>query len=362
MTSFPIQLAGHAFWSSMKIKIFGTKRYKGKAEDICRQIVDECWNGVFFQTSTSHFRQFWTRDFGWCVESLLKRGYRDEVEKTLGYALEIFSKHGAVTTTISPDHAAFDFPVYAVDSLPWLVHSLAVLGNRTLVQQYAAFLEREVERFVRRVVDEKSGLVKPQHFSSMKDLALRKSSCYDNCMVAFLFDNLKKCGLRRPLYTFRYNYTKIIKKHFWNGAYFYDDMAKKPYIAGDANIFPFYTGIFSDRKMLLSALEHIQLAGLDRPFPLKYTSRDAPVRFIWSEWFLHGYEKDAVWTHMALLYIELVRRVDVEKATFYMDAYRKVIETNKNYLEVFASHGRPFRTVFYHSDQGMLWAANYLTL
>ena len=215
---------------------------------------------------------------------------------------------------------------------------------------------------MRRVVDEKSGLVKPQHFSSMKDLALRKSSCYDNCMVAFLFDNLKKCGLRRPLYTFRYNYTKIIKKHFWNGAYFYDDMAKKPYIAGDANIFPFYTGIFSDRKMLLSALEHIQLAGLDRPFPLKYTSRDAPVRFIWSEWFLHGYEKDAVWTHMALLYIELVRRVDVEKATFYMDAYRKVIETNKNYLEVFASHGRPFRTVFYLSDQGMLWAANYLTL
>jgi len=39
-----------------------------------------------------------------------------------------------------------------------------------------------------------------------------------------------------------------------------------------------------------------------------------------------------------------------------------LIETNRNFLELFDNKGKPFKSKFYHADESMLWAANYLTL
>lgn len=350
----------HVLKSSLNLKLNGITEYDGTAEDICEQIVTDCWNGRFFQTSTTHFPQFWTRDFGWCTASLLQLGYKKEVEKTLLYALNLFSTYGKVTTTISLRHKPFDFPTYAVDSLPWLTHSIALINDRRIVEQFSAFLEQEINKFFALVVDQETGLVKPKHFSSMKDFAVRKSSCYDNCMLGLLSRNLDALRLPNPLAEF--NYKKIIKETFWNGTFFEDDMAKQHYVAADANIFPFHLNIINNQNMLRSALEQIQLNGLDHPFPVKYTSKTAPVRFIWQELFMRNYERNTIWTHMGPLYIALLKKVNKDQAKRHIQTYTKTIETYKNYLEVFAPDGKPFTTPFYHSDQGMLWAANYLTL
>ena len=80
------------FLTSLKNRFF-RKKYKGTAEQICRQIVKDCYNGRYFQTSTQNFRQFWTRDFGWCTASLLKLGYQKEVAQTIRYALNRFKKY-----------------------------------------------------------------------------------------------------------------------------------------------------------------------------------------------------------------------------------------------------------------------------
>ena len=360
MTSFPLTLGFHVFKESLKIKIRGIKRYQGNADDICKQVVHDCWNGRFFQTSTTHFPQFWTRDFGWCTESLLKLGYKDKVEKTIIYALCAFSKHKKVTTTISKKDKPFDFPTYAVDSLPWLTHSLVLNKNKEIIENNSIFLEKEVKKFFEIVVDKKSGLANPIHFSSMKDLAVRKSSCYDNCMISLLSSNLKKLKLENPLKEF--NHKKIIKENFWNGSFFYDDLSKGKYVAGDANIFPFYLKIINNKKMLQSAITHIHESRLDFPIPIKYTTKNAPIKFIWSEIFLHNYERDSIWAHMGPLYIKILKKTNKEDAEKAKAAYTKTIETYKNYLEVFNSYGKPFTTPFYRSDEGMLWAANYLTL
>ncbi|MBS3165707.1 hypothetical protein J4444_01165 [Candidatus Woesearchaeota archaeon] len=350
--------APRIFFSSLKHRI-SPKKYSGTADEICQQIVKDCWNGKYFQTSTSNFAQFWSRDFGWCTKSLLELGYKEEVHKTLRYALNRFKQSGKITTTITPMGKPFNFPCSAVDSLPWFIHSILI--SKFPYYDHRNFLNKEVQKFFDQFINPQTGLVNPElHVSSMKDYAIRKSSCYDNTMVALLARDLKILKLHNPFEHF--NYPDILKRHFWNGRYFYDDLSKQDYVAGDANLFPFALGIINDTEMLQSAMNEIQNAGLDTPFPLKYTRSRQNVNFIWQEIFSRNYESNAIWMHMGPLYVKLLGQVDKEKTQQLISKYTEIIEHYKGFLEVFDKEGYPFKTPFYHSDRAMLWAANYLTL
>ncbi len=346
------------FLSSWKSRIL-PKKYDGDAEEICEQIIKECWNGRYLQTSTGNFSQFWTRDFGFCTKSLLILQHKDQVHHTLRYALNRFKHHKKITTTITPGGTPFDFPTFAVDSLPWLIHSIKV--SKFPYQSFKDFLNKEIQKFYNKVINQHTGLVKPEiHFSSIKDFAVRKSSCYDNCMVALLAKDLKGMDLHNPFEKF--SYPELIKRHFWNGHYFHDDLSQQKYIAGDANLFPFMLGIITDKEMLQSAMKKIHEAGLDEPFPLKYTGSREKINFIWQENFLRNYESNAIWMHMGPLYVKLLQEVDQNRAKQYKEKYKQLIEEHKNFLEVFDEKGKPFSTPFYYCDSGMIWAANYLTL
>lgn len=345
--------------NSLALKANGFHEYDGDAKDICAQIIEDCWNVRFFQTSTTNFPQFWTRDFGWCTASLLKLGHEERVEATLQYALDIFSEHGTITTTITPKGKPFDFSTFSVDSLPWLMHSLSLLNNTDLIRPFISFLEHEIKLFHKKVID-KAGLVKPKHFSSIKDYAIRKSSCYDNSMVAALSQSLEKLSLINPFK--RFDYEELLTRHFWSGSYFYDDLTKKNYVAADANIFPFYFNIMKNKHLINSALDAIHASQLDIPLPVRYTTKNAPVKFIWSEIFMRNYELDTIWTHMGPLYILLLKKSNPSLAKKHLQSYTKMIESYKNYPEALTPKGKPFTAPFYHCDQGMLWAANYLTL
>ncbi len=346
------------FLSSWKNR-FAAKKYSGDADKICEQVVENCWNGRFFMTATDNFPQFWARDFGWCTQSLLKLGYRREVMQTLRYAFNRFKQHNKITTTITPRGKPFDFPNMAVDSLPWFIHSIKIAKFE--YYEHRHFLNLQIKKFYDKVVDPSTGLVKKnEQFSSMKDFSVRQSSCYDNCMVSMLAKDLESLKLINPFS--KHNYPKLILENFWNGSFFYDDLNKEDYIAGDANIFPFLTGVINDKEILKVAISAIQEAGLDKPFPLKYTNQRSDSKFILQELFLKDYESTAVWMHMGPLFVKLVQQVDSAKAAEYKLQYRKKIENHKNFMEVYDKNGKPFSTPFYYSSPGMLWAANYLTL
>ena len=346
------------FASSWKNRVL-SKKYPGNADEICHQIIKDCWNGRYLRTSTGNFSQFWTRDFGWCSKSLVELHYQKEVHHTLRYALNNFKKYNKITTALTPRGKPFDFPTYAVDSLPWLIHSIKV--SKFPYYSFKDFLNKEIQKFYDKVINPHTGLVKPEvHFSSIKDFAVRKSSCYDNCMVALLAKDLKDLKLDNPFAKF--SYPELIKRHFWNGDYFYDDLSHQKYVAADANLFPFAVGIITDKEMLQSALRKIHQVNLDEPFPLKYTSGRKEANFIWQEIFLRNYESNAIWMHMGPLYVKTLQQVDKERAKQYKEKYKRLIEQHKNFLEVFDQKGKPFSTPFYYCDSGMLWAANYLTL
>ena len=349
------------FVRSTKRKLLGPKKYKGSASDICKAIVEDCWNGKYFRNSAGHYAEFWARDFGWCCESLLKLGHRNRVLKTLDYALERYSRNGIITSTISPSGKCFNFPdYYSPDSVAYMFRSLRLAKASNLVKKFKLFLQRQVDIFYNKVIDQNTGLVKRKtNFSGMRDYAIRDSSCYDNVISAMLSEELDKLGFKNPLR--KHKIKDKLKKQFWTGRYFLDDSSGALHITGDANLFPFYFGLF-DKKMMKSAFASMQRAKLDMPFPLKYMSGRAEEKMIVYELFVPGWEKNCIWAHMGLLYLQLLLKLDKKKAAVHKAAYAHLIEKYRTFYELYLPNGRPYRSLFYHADEAMLWAANYLVL
>ncbi|MFC1690648.1 hypothetical protein ACFL0W_00580 [Nanoarchaeota archaeon] len=351
----------------------GLSRYRGDPAKICRQIIENCWNSRYFQTSTHNFAEFWVRDFGFCAESLVKLGYRDKVSKTLEYALSIFEKNKKITTTITPKGKPIDIYSYSPDSLPLLVRTIKIVDDRKLFSKYKNFLQKELYKYYKIVIDKKTGLVKKKKFSSMKDYSIRKSSCYDNCMAAMMNSDLQelnkknKLKLTNPLKNT--DFKQLIKQNFWHNGYFLDDLSGSTHVAGDANTFPYWCGLFDPNKnkenkdMLKSSIKNIQKYKLDYPFPLKYTNvRLDKQKMSPQEIFVRDYETNSIWIHMGLAYIEVVKKVDRKLAKKYVDSYTELINKYGTFLEVFDKNAQPFRTPFYLCDEGMLWCSSYLNL
>ncbi len=346
------------FLNSWKTRLFGCKNYPGNAGQICRQIIDDCWNGAFFQASAGNFANFWTRDFAFCTEALLALGYKKEVQQTLHWALAQFKKHQKITTTITKWGNPFDFPMYSVDSLPLLLRSLR-RAKIKITPEKRFFLNNEIKKFHAIAFDPKTCLIRAdRHFSSIKDQAKRKSSCYDNVMLLLLIDEIRKAKLYAPFP--RYDYKKNFINAFWNGSFFHDDSTKQSYVAGDANTFPFSMGIISDKQLLRKAIGAIKKNNLDLPFPLKYTQKDAPINFFWQRIFAPSYERDSCWLHLGFEYIKAVAEIDKKRAKHYLQQYQSLLEKHKNFLEVFSADGKPYSSFFYQCDAGMLWAANWV--
>ncbi len=342
------------------VKRNGFGRYEGDAGEICSQIVKRCWNGTYFQTSAGHFPVFYVRDFAICTPGLVKLGYRDEVNKTLQYALNIYSSNRTLSTTITPDNIPVHMHHYSPDSLPMLLRSLREAGANELAEIYRPFIEEQVDYYYRNVLDPDTGLVRPGKFSSMKDNFKRQSACYDNCMLAMLSAELDTQGLPNPFR--QYNYKKLIRDNFWNGKFFHDDLINKGYVAGDANTFPFWCGVFDESEMFASCLGQIRKTGLDAPWPLKYTKVQVPGTMFPYRLLTPDYETNTVWMHLGLCFMDVVKSHDRKMFDKYIGMYREVIEKNGNFLELFNPDGSFFIKRLYASDESMLWAAKYMEL
>lgn len=349
------------FRRSTKRKLVGPKQYPGTARYICKAIIDDCWNGKYFRNSTGNYAEFWARDFGWCVDALLKLGYRDKVLKTLEYALFHYSRNHVITSTINPKGVCFNFPdYYSPDSVAYLFRSLRVARATKLIKKYKLFLQRQVDLFYTNVIDPKTGMVKRQtNFSGMRDYAIRDSSCYDNVFAAMLSDELDRLKFKNPLR--RHKLKEKIKKQFWTGKYFLDDSSGRLYVTGDANLFQFYFGLYS-KDIMKKAFAAVQQAHLDTPFPLKYMTGRSQENMIAYELFVPGWERNCIWAHMGLLYVQLLKKINPAKAAEHIVKYVQLVEKYKTFYELYFPNGKPYRSAFYHADEGMLWAANLLVL
>lgn len=343
----------------LKRKLLGFKKYRGTDREICSQIVRECYNGRYSQTSNGHFKDFYIRDFSWCIKPLLKLGYEKEVKNTLEWVLKKYKGSDRVTTTITKSGKTINIFYPSADSLPSLIKCLQVLKDKELIKENIAFLKSQAEEYI-KLIDPSTGLVKEKlTLSSIKDHYKRKSCVYDNAHVALLSKQLKELHISSPLS--KHNYKKILKSTFWNDSYFEEDKESKR-VSADANLFPYYLELFQEKEMLKQSIEAIQQEGLDKPFPLKYTKARNKNQELFIAKVIPNYEGNTIWMHLGLLYLTLLAKVDKEKTKYHLEQYKKLIETHKTFLEVYHPQGKPFSTFLYNTDEAMLWAAIYLDL
>ena len=350
------------FARRLSVEKEGVKKYEGNDEKICKQIIKECFNGEYFQVSTGHFNEFYIRDFALCIEALYNLGYKEEVRKTLKFCLGIYSKNKKITTTITPNKKPIDIFFYSPDSLPLLLYSIRISKNYDLLEVYRQFINSEIMKYFNIVLDIQHGYVKSKvQFSSIRDHVPRQSSCYNNCFLAMLKDEIESANRRKELLSnpFKgYNFKEKIKKYFWVG-YFKEDLYSYE-ITGDSQIFPFWCNLFDDKTMIEKTIQTIRTEKLDLPFPLKYSQEEEEKHFL-LKFFAKNYEGSTVWTHLGLCYMDVVSKTDKELFRYYISQYKQLIEKHKNFLEVFDNES-PYKTPFYYSDGGMLWCSKYLWL
>ncbi len=343
----------------------GLPAYPGTAEEVVSQILDACWNREegFYMVSSGHFRQFYVRDFAWVVRALIALGHKEEVRKTLSYALERFSRAGRITTTITPKGRPFDFPIYAPDSLGYLLYSLSELGDSALVAQHRDLLDKEIAYFAENVIEEDTGLVRTdRHFSSMKDYAKRKGASYDLCMAYLVQRHGKALGLATPLAA--YDFRKLIMEHYFHpDGYFLDDRSGATHIAGDAQVTPFWTGLVTDRAVFDRVRTALDREGLNYPLALRYTARrKVDHAMIMVELVNMDYERDVLWAHLGMMWIEVLLGYDKALLDEEMAKYEAVITRYRNFLEVYYPDMSPFRGPFYIADDSMIWSAVWLAV
>lgn len=331
----------------------------GTSEEISQKIVKNCYNNTFFQTSLGHFNQFYIRDFAFCVDSLINLGYKNEVQKTLEYAIGIFSGEKVLANAITPFGKPVHIFTYCPDSLPLLFYSIRKARANYLLKRYDKFIKRQVRYYYENVFDSKTGTVKNKRFSSIKDNAIRKSSCYDNSMLVLLSDELFRQGLYNPFKN--YDLRKIMLEKYWTGQYFLEDLSGRKNVAGDAQVFPFWCKVFSDKTMKKKAISKIKEKGLDNPMPLKYTATKNEIEVMFPlNILLSDYETNTIWLHLGLCYLDILgSKKELEK---HLKSFEKLIEKTKTFPEVLEPNGEIFKRFHYVSDEGMLWAAKYLAL
>lgn len=363
------------FLRRLRFSFSGFRRHPGSPIKICETIIRACYDSkrMYFRTSVGHFSQFWTRDFSWCAESLIRLGHEKEVADTLEYALMCFSRHGHVSTTISREGKPYDFPNYAIDSLPLFLHSFSVSLDamkdkkqatrvKEMLFAYKPFLEEEVEHYSRQCIGS-DGRILEKAFSSMKDHAARQESAYYYAMAALLQKEIEALGLDTRLD--KMDYLSALRKGFWNGKFFSDSSSgpgDKKDISADSMIIPFWTGLFEADKgssMLRSTMEALELHGLTTPFPLKYSS-SRKGSWNWVSFFALNYEANTVWAHLGMMHLQLLLKSDMKKARDVLESYRMQIEKHGTFLELYNPEGTPFKTPLYVADEGMLWCSIWL--
>ena len=344
----------------------GYKRYSGNAVEICSQIIEDRWNGTFFEGGETLFKeQFWIRDFSLNVKGIIALGHIDKVRRNLAWALDIYKDNAAIGTTILERRTVTDFWHYSADSLPFLLFSIRESGSSWLVEKHKDFLNREIKKYFRTLYDPQTGLVREIPFSIPKDVIMRNRSCVANSFMIFTQKLLDKSfpELNNP-FAGRDLRNPFIDA-FWNRyhRYFRNDLERDgDVVSADANIMPYWLGVIDDKKMLKSLIDSIKKEHLDEPFPLKYHSfsdqrwmRTHPA----ARFFSPNYQGDSIWTMMGPIYIDLEYEFYPDDARAHLRKYLELIEQYKAYVEVFEPDGKsPLKGRFGHvSETGTLWSA-----
>ncbi|MEO8437125.1 MAG: hypothetical protein ABI562_01610 [Chloroflexota bacterium] len=344
----------------------GHTRHPGEAAAIIRACIEACWNGRTFTASPGHFDMFWTRDLSFSVPSLIRLGHSDRVHASLANALDVWTRRRShITTTIHYFDRPGDVFEYGVDSLPLFLAALRAADATDLVERHRPWLEAEIAHFYAQVVDPATGLVRSDRkFSAHRDTVVNRSNAYGNTMVALLAKTIEETGwFASPFqHHFEGDYGRLLLEHFWDLDHFRDAL-DDPTVSGEANIWPFYTGVVAEPALVAAALHFLDRNGFCDPYPLRYETSRRPEREVWlTRHLLPDYQGSTVWTSLGAMYLQVLRTVNPALAAIETARYVAWIERDGTFWEVMDAHGQNWvspRWIMI-GEESMLWSAIFL--
>jgi hypothetical protein len=356
---------GRILSSGLGRKLLGHRTYEGGAKEICREIVARCFHPQkrYFRTSLTTYQSFWARDFGRCVPALIDLGYREEVLSSYRWALEIYERQQRFALVITPGGTLFDFPYYAPDGFAFFLSGLTHLNAPQLIETHRAFLEQELMRFTNLVVDKDTGLVRDDRFfSEAQDFTKRRSSCYSNAMCHVVKQAAHALDLENSLW--RFDYEALIRKHFFAGDHFFDDMTRLSHVSGDACVTPFYVNAVENPERIFPiVLSRMDEEGLTHPFLARYGNTAKKNRPMIRLERFNQWQRDTVWSCLGLQLLEVLQRLAPDRYLTELAKYEALVERLRCFPEVLSSDsGTLFKGPFYMSDDSMLWAADLLRM
>ena len=347
--------------------IRGHVRHRDDAVSILAAVVASCADGRHLDASGGHFRQFWTRDFGFSAQALVRLGEGARVDASLEWALAAWKRHGRVTTTIFPGDRPADVWDYGVDSLPLLLRALrAAPSGELLATRHAALLGAEVGHFGAVVVEPAGGWVRDDRpFSTHRDTVRSGPNAYAHAMVALLERELRETGWF-PL-PFAAGAADRLVAGFWRGDHFAEGRPgtrEAALVTGDANVVPFWLRIVPDDLGAVEMLARIEHEGLARPLPLRYAARRSAREDRLQGALLPDYQGTAIWTSLGAMALDVMDRVEAPGTDAAIGRYAALVERDGTLWEVLGDDLRPYRgrLGLWHADEAMLWAAILLDL
>ena len=364
----PAVLAEYVHNAGIRLRrqIRGHTRHPGEAAAIVRACIEACWNGRTFTASPGHFDMFWTRDLSFSVPSLVRLGHGQRVRDSLAYALDVWTKRRShITTTIHYFDRPGDVYEYGVDSLPLFMAALRSADALDLVERHRVWLEAEIGHFYEMVVDPATGLVRSDRkFSAHRDTVVNRSNAYGNTMVALLAKTIEGSGrFASPFQRhFEGEYDRLLLEHFWAGDHFRDTLGDET-VSGEANIWPFYTGVISDPESVAPAVAYLDANGFCDPYPLRYETSRRHEREVWlTRHVLPDYQGSTVWTSLGAMYLQVLRTVAPALAATETARYVGWIERDGTFWEVMDARGEHWvspRWIMI-GEESMLWSAIFL--
>lgn len=336
-------------------------RFSGTADEIAAAIVERTWNGTFFQTGVGHFDYFWMRDFGTVAEALMRLGKQQEVHATVHFALTSYMASAlGVTTCISRGGKPFDLPMRSIDSLPWLLRTCSVCGM-SLSDAQRAFLQKQLHAFVAEFLNKHDGLPKRNgRYAELRDVVHYSQSAYAITMVSVLMRSARELGLEVPPQCQR-AYGSYLIDSYWNGTYLRAD-ANTDAFSAECNLFPLWLGVIDDADVHNRVLEYIVRKGIAEPYPVVYTDQPDAFRYRWWHCMVGQYGGRTIWPWHGFIYLVLLKAQGRPEFAQAYQAITALIEQHQTVPELLQADGSLYRSVFYRSETGMVWAALFLGL
>jgi hypothetical protein len=356
----------HSVGIRLRRHVRGHTRHPGDASSIVRACIETCWNGRTFTASPGHFDMFWTRDLSFSAPSLIRLGHGQRVHDSLAYALGVWTRRRShITTTIHYFDRPGDVFEYGVDSLPLFIAALRAADATDLVEHHRPWLQAEIDHFYEMAIDPATGLARSDRkFSAHRDTVVNRSNAYANTMVALLAKTIEETGWFASPFKRHFDgeYGRLLLEHFWVRDHFRDALGDDT-VSGEANIWPFYSGVIGESEIVAPALSYLNANGFCDPYPLRYETSRRPEREVWlTRHLLPDYQGSTVWTSLGAMYLQVLRTVDPTLAATETGRYVEWIERDGTFWEVLDARGQNWVSPRWLNigEESMLWSAIFL--